>query len=93
MYFKLPQFITMVMNVPPLWGHSGSTGSFLYYSEDLNLYMAGSINQVESRSKPFRLMLRVMKAIQSKMDEERARNQPLTTDRQQRRKEWPNKSI
>jgi D-alanyl-D-alanine carboxypeptidase len=67
MYFKLPWFINMVMKVPPLWGHSGSTGSFLYYSEDMNLYIAGSINQVESRSKPFRLMLRVMKAIQSKM--------------------------
>jgi D-alanyl-D-alanine carboxypeptidase len=73
MYFKLPGFITKVMKVPPLWGHSGSTGSFLYYSEDLNLYMAGSINQVESKSKPFRLMIRVMKAIQSKMDEERTR--------------------
>ena len=67
MYFKLPWLMTKVMKVPPLWGHSGSTGSFLYYSEDLNLYMAGSINQVESKSKPFRLMLRVMKAIQSKM--------------------------
>jgi D-alanyl-D-alanine carboxypeptidase len=67
MYFKLPRFITMVMKLPPLWGHSGSTGSFLYYSEDLNLYIAGSINQVESKSKPFRLMLRVMKTIQSKM--------------------------
>jgi hypothetical protein len=54
------------MKAPPLWGHSGSTGSFLYYSDDLNLYIAGSINQVESRSKPFRLMLGVMKAIQSK---------------------------
>ena len=73
MYFKLPGFITKMMKVPPLWGHSGSTGSFLYYSEDLNLYMAGSINQVESKSKPFRLMIRVMKAIQSKMDEERTR--------------------
>jgi CubicO group peptidase (beta-lactamase class C family) len=66
MYFKLPWFINMVMKVPPLWGHSGSTGSFLYYSGDLNLYMAGSINQVESKSKQFKLMLRVMKAIQSK---------------------------
>jgi CubicO group peptidase (beta-lactamase class C family) len=66
MYFKLPRLITKVMKVPPLWGHSGSTGSFLYYSEDLNLYMAGSINQVDSKTKPFRLMLKVMKAIQSK---------------------------
>jgi len=66
MYFKLPWFIDMLMKVPPLWGHSGSTGSFLYYSEDLNLYMAGSINQTESKSNPFRLMPRVMKAMQSK---------------------------
>ena len=67
MCFKLPWFISKVMKVAPLWGHSGSTGSFLYYSEDLNLYMAGSVNQVDSKSKPFRLMLRVMKAIQSKL--------------------------
>jgi D-alanyl-D-alanine carboxypeptidase len=66
MYFKMPRLITMVMKVPPLWGHSGSTGSFLYYSENLNLYMAGSMNQTELKSKPFRLMGRVMKAIQSK---------------------------
>jgi D-alanyl-D-alanine carboxypeptidase len=71
MYFKLPRFMNMLFKMPPLWGHSGSTGSFLYYSEDLDLYMAGSIDQVESKSKPFRLMLRVMKAIQSKRDEER----------------------
>lgn len=64
MYFKPPRFINMVMKVHPLWGHSGSTGSFLYYSEDLNLYMAGSINQTESKSKPFRLMLSVMKAVE-----------------------------
>ncbi|MGO9137937.1 MAG: serine hydrolase [Syntrophales bacterium] len=69
MYFKLPWFITKVLKIPPLWGHSGSSGSFLYYSEDLNLYMAGSINQVESKTRPFRLMLSVMKAIQSKMQD------------------------
>ena len=68
MYFKLPWFINMLMKVPPLWGHSGSTGSFLYYSEDLDLYMAGSFNQTELKSTPFRLMLRVMKAIQSKRE-------------------------
>jgi D-alanyl-D-alanine carboxypeptidase len=65
MYFKLPWFINMVMSIPPLWGHSGSTGSFLYYSEGLNLYMAGSINQVDSKIKPFRLMGKVVKIIQS----------------------------
>jgi CubicO group peptidase (beta-lactamase class C family) len=75
MYFKLPRFISIVMKAPPLWGHSGSTGSFLYYSDDLNLYIAGSINQVESRSKPFRLMLRVMKAIQSKIQVQQSKTE------------------
>jgi len=66
MYFKLPWFVNMVMGVPPLWGHSGSTGSFLYYSEDLKLYIAGSLNQADSPSKPFRLMGKVIHAVQSK---------------------------
>jgi len=67
MYFKLPDFITKWIGATPLWGHSGSTGSFLYYSEDLNLYMAGSINQTESESKPFfKVMIKVIKAFQSK---------------------------
>jgi D-alanyl-D-alanine carboxypeptidase len=66
MYFKLPRLATMVTNMRPLWGHSGSTGSFLYYSDDLNLYIAGTIDQVESPSKPFGLMARVMKVVKSK---------------------------
>jgi D-alanyl-D-alanine carboxypeptidase len=66
MYFRLPRFIARLVNVSPVWGHSGSTGSFLYYCEDLNLYMAGSIDQADSKVKPFRLMRSVMKCIRSK---------------------------
>ena len=66
MRFKLPRLTARLLKMPPLWGHSGSTGSFLYYSEDLNLYMAGSINQVDSKVKPFRLMMGVMRAFQGK---------------------------
>ncbi|MBN1380213.1 MAG: beta-lactamase family protein [Deltaproteobacteria bacterium] len=65
MYFSLPRFMNRVMKLPPLWGHSGSTASFLYYSEDLNLYMAGTINQTQSMSKPFRLMIKIMKTVQT----------------------------
>ena len=66
MYFKLPQLMANWINLPPLWGHSGSTGSFLYYSEDLNLYIAGTINQAQSESKPFfGLISKVIKAVKS----------------------------
>lgn len=61
MLFKLPAPLALVSHMRPLWGHSGSTGSFLYYSEELNLYMAGTIDQADSHSKPFELMSRVMK--------------------------------
>jgi D-alanyl-D-alanine carboxypeptidase len=61
MYFKLPGLMSKVTGLTPLWGHSGSTGSFLYYSEDLDLYMAGTINVVGFDTKPFMLMRSVMK--------------------------------
>ena len=78
MYFKLPSLLSKVTKAAPLWGHSGSTGSFLYYSEDLNVYIAGSVNQVGSQSKPFRLMVRVMKAIQSKKQVQESKPQAET---------------
>jgi D-alanyl-D-alanine carboxypeptidase len=61
MYFKLPRLMAGMSGLTPLWGHSGSTGSFLYYSEDLDLYIAGSINVVGQDKKPFMLIRNVMK--------------------------------
>ena len=66
MYFKLPGIMEKVTGMSPLWGHSGSTASFLYYSKDNDLYLAGTLNQTESKTKPFILMLKAIKAIQSK---------------------------
>jgi D-alanyl-D-alanine carboxypeptidase len=66
MYFKLPGIMEKVTGMSPMWGHSGSTASFLYYSKFNDLYLAGTLNQTESKTKPFILMLKVIKAIQSK---------------------------
>jgi D-alanyl-D-alanine carboxypeptidase len=63
MYFELPWPISGTSGFWPLWGHSGSTGSFLYYSSDLDLYMAGTVNQTEARVRPFLLMRGIMKAM------------------------------
>ena len=56
MKFQLPKFINYFAEIPDLWGHSGSVGSFLFYSEDLDLYIAGTINQSASSMKPFMLI-------------------------------------
>ena len=70
MYFELPPS----QNIPPLWGHSGSIGSFLYYSEEWNMYIAGTINQVEAKSTPFILMISVMQVIQTEIEEQQIKN-------------------
>ena len=66
MYFKLPPIMTKVTKMSPLWGHSGTTGSFLYYSQDMDLYLAGTVNQVDSKIKPFMLMMKVIRAVKSR---------------------------
>jgi D-alanyl-D-alanine carboxypeptidase len=65
MYFALPRPIGFLAGIPPLWGHSGSTGSFLYYSPDLDLYIAGTLDQTEGKAKPFVLMRKVVAALAS----------------------------
>jgi D-alanyl-D-alanine carboxypeptidase len=42
--------------VTPTWGASGSTNSFLYYSKDRDLYLAGSVNSTSSFATPYILM-------------------------------------
>jgi CubicO group peptidase (beta-lactamase class C family) len=60
MYFKLSWFMSPFSSVPAIWGHSGSTGSFLFYCEALDLYMVGSLNQAKSPGKPFQMMVKIM---------------------------------
>ena len=60
MYFKLPRIMNPFSPVPAIWGHSGSTGSFLFYCEALDLYMVGTINQAKNPGKPFQMMTKIM---------------------------------
>jgi len=58
---------TSVLNgVTPSWGATGSTNSFLYYSADRDLYLAGSVNSTSSSLTPFILMGAVMTLFGSK---------------------------
>ncbi len=42
---------------------AGSIGSFLYYAPDLDLYMAGTIDQESDKITPIVLMIKVMRVI------------------------------
>ena len=64
MEFVVPLFINRFAKVPPIWGHTGSIGSFLYYAPDLDLYMAGTIDQENNKMTPIVLMIEIMKVVQ-----------------------------
>ncbi|HUL63489.1 MAG TPA: serine hydrolase domain-containing protein [Burkholderiaceae bacterium] len=72
MYFDLPRSFAAASGLRPLWGHSGSTGSFLYRSDDLDLYMAGTLDQTESKVKAFLLMRQVMRVFEARRRGQRA---------------------
>ncbi len=58
---------TSVLNgVTPTWGAGGSAGSFLYYSKDRDLYLAGTVNSTNSSATPYILMGAALTLFQSK---------------------------
>jgi len=64
MEFVVPSLINRIVKVPAIWGHSGSIGSFLYYAPELDLYMAGTVDQESDKGAPIMLMVKIMKAFQ-----------------------------
>jgi len=71
MAFVPPSSPNATAKAPAVWGASGSTGSFLYYSRDLDLYMAGTTNQVNDKFTPIVMMNRAMKAFQNQKERSR----------------------
>jgi D-alanyl-D-alanine carboxypeptidase len=63
MRFKLPWLMAPFQNAPEFIGHSGSTGSFLFYAPEWDLYIAGTVNQIRAFRKPFQILLQVTKAV------------------------------
>ncbi len=63
MLFSLPTIFAPLRPLPDLIGHSGATGSLLFYAPSHDLYIAGSVNQVAKRSLPFRVAARLANAV------------------------------
>lgn len=61
MYFRLPRFF-WPRPLPEFLGHSGSTGSFAFACPSRSMYLAGTVNQIASPSKPFFLMINLVRA-------------------------------
>lgn len=55
-----PRFMTPMAPIPPMVGHGGASGTVLFYAEEHDLYVAGTVNQTRDRSLPFRLMIQLV---------------------------------
>ncbi len=65
MRFRLPGFLTPVRSVPPVLGHTGSTGTWLFHAPKPDLYMTGTVNQITAGAIPFRVVPEVLRVIGS----------------------------
>ena len=62
-HFQMTGPLGALKNVVPTWGASGSTGSFLYYSQPLDLYIAGTVDSAGSDMTTFFLMAGAMSLV------------------------------
>ena len=60
MRLHLSRWVSPFGSTGELIGHSGSTGSFAFYSPRRDAFLAGTVNQSDSPSRPFRLMTRML---------------------------------
>lgn len=63
MRFQLPRLTSPLKAPPDLIGHSGATGSFAFFNEKRDLFVAGTVNQIDKPARPYRLMIEIMKLV------------------------------
>ena len=63
MRFKIPRLFSPFRSVPAVVGHSGATGSWLFYCEKLDVLLAGTVNQLSAGAVPFRFMPKILQAL------------------------------
>lgn len=56
MRFKLPRWLSPLKSIPEIIGHTGSTGSWLFYCPAKDLYFCGTVDQVTAGAVPFRFV-------------------------------------
>ncbi|MDI6699242.1 MAG: serine hydrolase domain-containing protein [Candidatus Saccharicenans sp.] len=65
MRFKPPAFLGPFRRLPAVIGHTGAVGSWLFYCPGLDLYMAGTVNQLKAAAIPFRFVMKVLNFLYS----------------------------
>ena len=62
MYFRVNALAAPGRRPVDLIGHSGSTGTWLFHCPELDLHLAGTVDQAKGHALPFRIMVRLLRA-------------------------------
>jgi len=63
MRFKMPRLFTPFKSIPAVVGHTGATGSWLFYCPDLDLYLCGTVDQLTAAPVPYRLLPKLLRVM------------------------------
>jgi D-alanyl-D-alanine carboxypeptidase len=65
MRFRYPRFLIPLNNpLPEVIGHTGVSGSWLFYCPSLEIMLAGSVGQITASAVPFKLAPKILKSLQ-----------------------------
>jgi D-alanyl-D-alanine carboxypeptidase len=59
--FQLPRLFNGFRRMPPVIGHTGSTGSWLFHCPERDLYFAGSVDDVSAGAVPYRVVPKMLR--------------------------------
>lgn len=62
MYFNVGRLAAPGRQPVTLVGHSGATGTWLFFCPELDVHVAGTIDQAKGQSAPFRIMAKMLSA-------------------------------
>ncbi len=60
MRFKLPKMFTLGKEMPELIGHSGISGAFAYYVPSKDLFITGTVNQINNPGTSYKTILKLI---------------------------------
>ncbi len=64
MRLAIPRVFTPFTPIPSAMGHTGVSGSWLFYCPDLEVVVAGTVDQFEAAAFPFRFLPRLISTLQ-----------------------------
>jgi len=63
MKFQLPAIFTMFRKMPALIGHSGLSGAFAYYVPEKDVFLSGTVNQINNPGTSYKMLIQIMSSI------------------------------